>query len=134
MTLLIPRVMSWAISGTPIRRHIEDLHSLLQFLKQDPLASQKRLWKLLISPKFRSLFIACYQRIMHRHAKSDIAHELVLPKQHQLVYGVQFSDIERAHYMDLWEECLQDCSLDGDVDFEKMQLWFERLRQTRYVG
>ncbi|GJJ71560.1 E3 ubiquitin-protein ligase SHPRH [Entomortierella parvispora] len=130
MTLMIPRVISWAVSGTPIKRHIEDLHSLLQFLRQDPLASQKRLWKLLISPPFRPLLIASYQRIMHRHAKSDVAHELILPKQHRLVYGIQFSDIERTHYMDLWEECLQECNLDGDVDFDKMQLWLERLRQT----
>ncbi|KAG0055381.1 hypothetical protein BGZ83_008773 [Gryganskiella cystojenkinii] len=130
MTLLVPRVMSWAISGTPIRRHIEDLHSLLQFLKQDPLASQKRLWKMLISPRFRPLFVSCFQRIMHRHAKRDVAHELVLLEQHRLVYGIQFSDIERAHYSDMWDECLQECNLEGQADLEKMQSWLGRLRQT----
>ncbi|KAG0303951.1 hypothetical protein BGZ98_006097, partial [Dissophora globulifera] len=116
MTLIIPRVMSWAISGTPIRRHIEDLHSLLRFLSQEPIASNKRLWKFLTAFKFRSTFIASYRRILHRYAKRDVVDELRIPKQHRLLYGVSFTDIERANYLEVWEECLAECE-------ESMKEW-----------
>ncbi|KAF8928529.1 hypothetical protein BGZ58_009597 [Dissophora ornata] len=157
MTLMIPRVMSWAISGTPIRRHIEDLHSLLRFLHQEPIASNKRLWKLLTAFSFRSTFVASYQRIMHRYAKRDVAHELQIPRQHRLLYGIELTEIERAHYVEVWEECLEDCKgLEGwlsemdrkvkdskrqlmrkmqessahEIDVDKLQAWLVRLRQT----
>ncbi|KAF9197706.1 hypothetical protein BGZ49_001740 [Haplosporangium sp. Z 27] len=136
MTLMIPRVMSWAISGTPIRRHIEDLHSLLRFLNQEPIASSKKLWKLLTCFSFRSTFISSYQRIMHRHAKKDVARELTIPKQKRLIYSIDFSDIERNFYMDIWDECVSECDLNslnkkgGNINLEKLQAWLVRLRQT----
>ncbi|KAF9356387.1 hypothetical protein BGX26_005332 [Mortierella sp. AD094] len=136
MTLMIPRVMSWAISGTPIRRHIEDLHSLLRFLNQEPIASSKRLWKLLTCFSFRSTFISSYQRIMHRHSKKDVAHELTIPKQQRLIYSIDFSDIERSYYMDVWDECISECDLssldmrNGQFNLERFQAWLVRLRQT----
>ncbi|KAF9996549.1 hypothetical protein BGZ79_009717, partial [Entomortierella chlamydospora] len=105
MTLMIPRVMSWAISGTPIRRHIEDLHSLLRFLNQEPIASSKKLWKLLMCFSFRPTFISSYQIIMHRNSKKDVAHELTIPKQQRLIHSIDFSDIERNYYMDVWDDC-----------------------------
>ncbi|KAF9189604.1 hypothetical protein BGZ51_009423 [Haplosporangium sp. Z 767] len=134
MTLLIPRVMSWAISGTPIRRSIEDLHSLLKFLDQEPVASNKRLWRLLSSPNFRPTFVSSYQRIMHRYAKRDVAHELALPPQIRLAYGVNFTEIERANYNEIWEQCLTECNVDNadpdNNETENLQKWFMRLRQT----
>ncbi|KAF9926729.1 hypothetical protein BGZ67_007979 [Mortierella alpina] len=134
MTLLIPRVMAWAISGTPIRRHVEDLHSLLLFLRQEPVASNKRLWKLLASYRFRSTFIFSYQRIMHRYAKKDVVQELALPRQIRILYGIRFTDIERANYNEKWEQCLAECNLDNVSDntgeAESLQNWLVRLRQT----
>ena len=134
MTLLIPRVMAWCISGTPIRRHVEDLHSLLRFLGQEPVASNKRLWKLLASYRFRSTFISSYQRIMHRYAKKDVVQELALPRQMRIIYGIRFTDIERANYNEKWEQCLAECSLDNVSDnsgeAESLQNWLVRLRQT----
>ncbi|KAG0366215.1 hypothetical protein BGZ54_005672 [Gamsiella multidivaricata] len=134
MTLLIPRVMSWAISGTPIRRNVEDLHSLLAFLNQEPIASNKRLWKLLTSFSFRSTFVSSYQRIMHRYAKRDVVQELALPPQLRLTYGIHFTEIERANYTEKWEQCLAECDVnianDNSEEAEKLQSWFMRLRQT----
>ncbi|KAF8938446.1 SNF2 family N-terminal domain-containing protein [Dissophora ornata] len=134
MTFLIPRVMSWAISGTPIRRNVEDLQSLLLFLKQEPVASNKRLWKLISSFSFRSTFVSSYQRIMHRYAKKDVVQELALPPQLRLIYGINFTEIERANYIEKWEQCLLECNVDlandnGD-EAENLQTWFMRLRQT----
>ncbi|KAG0321928.1 hypothetical protein BGZ99_003598 [Dissophora globulifera] len=134
MTLMIPRVMSWAISGTPIRRHIEDLQSLLLFLNQEPVASNKRLWKLLSSFSFRSTFVSSYQRIMHRYAKRDVVQELALPPQFRQIYGIHFTEIERANYNEKWEQCLAECDVDiandNSEEAESLQSWFMRLRQT----
>ncbi|KAG0212392.1 hypothetical protein BGX28_006361 [Mortierella sp. GBA30] len=134
MTLLIPRVMSWAISGTPIRRSVEDLHSLLLFLGQEPIASNKRLWKLLASFRFRATFVSSYQRIMHRYAKRDVVQELALPRQIRIIYGIRFTEVERANYNEKWEQCLAECDVnttsDNSTEAEKLQNWLVRLRQT----
>ncbi|KAF8978581.1 hypothetical protein BGZ46_006322 [Entomortierella lignicola] len=134
MALMIPRVMSWAISGTPIRSNIEDLQALLCFLNQEPIASNKRLWKLLTTFNFRSTFISSYRRIMHRHAKKDVVQELALPPQFRVTYGIHFSEIERANYSEKWEQCLGDCDIDiandNSEEAERLQSWFMRLRQT----
>ncbi|KAG0091613.1 hypothetical protein BGZ92_000283 [Podila epicladia] len=131
---MIPRVMSWAVSGTPMRRHVEDLHSLLMFLDLQPLASNKRLWRTLITPRFRGLLLSSFQRIMHRYAKKDVRQELALPRQYRLVYGINFSEVERANYDEKWGQCLAECDLDDldgeEVNTELLQSWLTRLRQT----
>lgn len=131
---MIPRVMSWAVSGTPMRRHVEDLHSLLMFLDLQPLASNKRLWRTLTTPPFRALLLSSFQRIMHRYAKKDVRQELALPRQYRLVYGIHFSEVERANYDEKWEQCLAECDLnnldDEEVNTESLQSWLTRLRQT----
>ncbi|KAF9103870.1 hypothetical protein BGX29_002817 [Mortierella sp. GBA35] len=134
MSAVIPRVMSWAISGTPIKRHIDDLYSLLWFLNQEPIASDKRLRKLLKERRFRPTFVSCLQTVMHRYAKQDVAHELSLPRQYRIVYGIQFTDVERMNYSDKWEQCLAECDLsiadDTSAEAESLQTWLMRLRQT----
>ncbi|KAG0001942.1 hypothetical protein BGZ79_003903 [Entomortierella chlamydospora] len=133
MALMVPRVMSWAVSGTPIRSNIEDLHSLLKFLNQEPIASNKRLWRLLTNINFRSTFISSHRRIMHRYAKRDVAQELALPPQIRVTYGIHFTEIERANYSEKWEQCLADCDVDivndNNEEVERLQSWFMRLRQ-----
>ncbi|KAG0345173.1 hypothetical protein BG004_003901 [Podila humilis] len=131
---MIPRVMSWAVSGTPMRRHIEDLHSLLLFLNIQPLASNKRIWKSLTTPPFRRLLLSSFQRIMHRYAKKDVRHELALPRQYRHVYGIQFTEVEKANYGEKWEQCLADIDVENlggdDANTDDLQLWLTRLRQT----
>ncbi|KAG0222698.1 hypothetical protein BGX31_008918 [Mortierella sp. GBA43] len=133
MAFLIPRVMSWAVSGTPIRRNVADLQSLLMFLNQEPIASNKHLWRLLTSTSFRSTFISNHQRIMHRFAKKDVVQELALPPQLELAYGIHFTEIERTNYNEKWEQCLTECNFETTTDdseeLEKLRSWFVRLRQ-----
>ncbi|KAG9073352.1 hypothetical protein KI688_001144 [Linnemannia hyalina] len=134
MSHLIPRVMSWAVSGTPIKRHVDDLYSLLQFLKQGPIAFDKRVQKLLKKRHFRPTFVSCFQSVMHRYAKQEVAHELTLPPQYRMVYGIHFTDVERTNYMDKWEQCLAECNFniadDTSTEADGLQSWLIRLRQT----
>lgn len=136
MAHLIPRVMSWAVSGTPIKRHVDDLYSLLQFLKQGPIAFDKRVQKLLKKRHFRPTFVSCFQSVMHRYAKQEVAHELTLPPQYRMVYGIHFTDVERTNYMDKWEQCLAECNFniadDTSTEADGLQSWLIRLRQTWY--
>ncbi|KAK3810744.1 MAG: hypothetical protein J3Q66DRAFT_413845 [Benniella sp.] len=122
MAFMIPRVLSWAISGTPIRRAIEDLQSLLTFLGQEPIASNRRLWRFLTAFSFRSTFVSSHQRIMHRYAKKDVVQELALPPQLRLVYNIHFTEIERANYDEKWEECQSECNvISANVDSEEAE-------------
>ncbi|KAF8930649.1 hypothetical protein BGZ47_000457 [Haplosporangium gracile] len=134
MSHLIPRVMSWAVSGTPIKRNVDDLYSLLQFLKQGPIAFDKRVQKLLKERHFRPTFISCFQSVMHRYAKQEVAHEHTLPAQYRMVYGIDFTDVERTNYMDKWEQCLAECNFnivdDTSAEADGLQSWLIRLRQT----
>lgn len=134
MAHLIPRVMSWAVSGTPIKRHVDDLYSLLQFLKQGPIAFDKRVQKLLKKRHFRPTFVSCFQSVMHRYAKQEVAHELTLPPQYRMVYGIHFTDVERTNYMDKWDQCLAECNFniadDTSTEADGLQSWLIRLRQT----
>ncbi|KAF9155509.1 hypothetical protein BG015_009590 [Linnemannia schmuckeri] len=134
MSHLIPRVMSWAVSGTPVKRNVDDLYSLLQFLKQGPIAFDKRVQKLLKERHFRPTFVSCFQSVMHRYAKQEVAHEHILPAQYRMVYGIDFTHVERTNYMDKWEQCLAECNFniadDTSAEADGLQSWLIRLRQT----
>ncbi|KAG0211948.1 hypothetical protein BGX33_003974 [Mortierella sp. NVP41] len=99
---------------------------------REPIASDKRLRKLLKERRFRPTFVSCLQTVMHRYAKQDVAHELSLPRQYRIVYGIQFTDVERMNYSDKWEQCLAECDLsiadDTSAEAESLQTWLMRLR------
>lgn len=44
----IPRVLAWAVTGTPVSRSCEDLYGLLHFLRIDPIYSNPILWRRII--------------------------------------------------------------------------------------
>lgn len=41
----IPRQNAWAVSGTPLRKNVQDLYGLLLFLRFEPYCSTRSLWK-----------------------------------------------------------------------------------------
>jgi E3 ubiquitin-protein ligase SHPRH len=135
----IPRVHAWAVTGTPVRRDVQDLFGLLIFLRFEPFSSSKRSWHRLDEPTFKVIF----GEIAMRHSKDAVRHELRLPPQKRVVITTPFSAIEEQHYSELFQQMCQECGLhvdgspasdefDPDSLFfkEKMRTWLLRLRQT----
>ncbi|ORY16282.1 SNF2 family N-terminal domain-domain-containing protein [Clohesyomyces aquaticus] len=132
----IPRCNAWAVSGTPLRKDIQDLRGLLTFLRYQPFADCKAVWDRLDKPLFRTIF----SQIAMRHTKDKIRQELQLPPQKRVVITVPFTAIEEQNYSELMAQMCRDCGLsregeplDDDQDVgksDRMREWLVRLRQT----
>lgn len=139
---VIPRQNAWAVTGTPLRRDIDDLFGLLLFLHYYPFCNSNPLWKRLYS-RFGALLKRIIRAIALRHSKDRVRDELRLPQQKRVVITTPFTAIEEQHYGQLFEEMCEQCGLDAsgaplraDWDpedpgtVERMQSWLTRLRQT----
>ncbi|KAG9245867.1 SNF2 family N-terminal domain-containing protein [Calycina marina] len=138
VTRVIPRVNAWCITGTPIRKGIEDALGLLIFLRLEPF-TYKDCWTSLISDKhvFRDLFSS----IAIRHSKRSIRDELRLPIQRRYAITIPFTPIEHENYKELYEQMCRDVGVDtsgaplsNDWELESvaslMRAWLVRLRQS----
>lgn len=136
---VIPRCNAWAVSGTPLRKDIQDLRGLLIFLRCDAFANNKAVWDHLSKDSFRAIF----GQIALRHTKDKIRRELSLPPQKRVVITVPFTTIEEQNYSDLFRQMCNACWLtpdgypvgpDRDAShpevIERMREWLVRLRQT----
>ncbi|KAH7062432.1 DEAD box-containing helicase-like transcription factor/DNA repair protein [Macrophomina phaseolina] len=136
---VIPRVNAWAVSGTPVKKNVQDLLGLLVFLRLEPFCSSKLLWNRLDRKAFRDIF----STLALRHTKDEVRDELRLPPQKRIVMLVPFTSIEEQNYSQLVQQLCDDCGLspeglpieDGfDMEdpriVEKMRGWLTRLRQT----
>lgn len=139
---LIPRQNAWAVTGTPLRKNIDDLFGLLLFLQYRPFCDSNPLWKRLFS-RFGPVLKTIINKIALRHSKDRVRDELRLPPQKRIVITIPFTAVEEQHYGQLFEEMCEDCGLDasgaplrGDWDpenpaiVERMRFWLTRLRQT----
>lgn len=136
---IIPRCNAWAVSGTPLRKDVQDLRGLLIFLRYEPFAGSKSVWDRLDKPSFRTIF----NRIALRHTKDKIREELRLPPQKRVVITVPFTAIEEQNYSEMIRQMCDACWLstegvplrdDREADhpevIERMREWLIRLRQT----
>jgi E3 ubiquitin-protein ligase SHPRH len=135
---LIPRVNAWAVSGTPLRKDIQDLRGLLVFLRYEPYSTCKPIWDRLDKATFKDIF----GQIAMRHTKDKIRNELTLPPQKRMVIRVPFTAIEEQNYSEMIRQMCEDCGLSPEglplgenVDaspfpVDKMRDWLVRLRQT----
>ncbi|CAE7177309.1 hypothetical protein CFE70_005661 [Pyrenophora teres f. teres 0-1] len=136
---IIPRCNAWAVSGTPLRKDIQDLRGLLIFLRCDAFANNRAVWGRLDKASFRGIF----NEIALRNTKYNVRNELQLPPQKRIVITVPFTTIEEQHYTDLIRQMCDSCWLTSDgqpiVDdrdisdpdvIERMRDWLVRLRQT----
>lgn len=139
---LIPRQHAWAVTGTPLRKDINDLFGLLLFLHYGPFCYSGPLWKRLYS-RFGSVLVNIINTIALRHSKDRVRDELLLPPQNRIVITTPFTAVEEQHYSQLFEEMCEQCGLDatgaplrGDWNpnepgtVERMRTWLSRLRQT----
>jgi E3 ubiquitin-protein ligase SHPRH len=139
---VIPREIAWAVTGTPLRKNIDDLFGLLLFLHYGPYCYSNSLWKRLYS-RFGTVLVDIIGTIALRHSKDRVRDELRLPPQKRIVITTPFTAIEEQHYGQLFEQMSMECGLNtsgaplrGDWDpddpriIEKMRSWLTRLRQT----
>lgn len=140
----LPRVHSWAVSGTPLKKNVQDLCGLLIFLRYSPFEGPggEKIWKRLVDfhkPLFRSVF-SC---VALRHTKWHVRDELRLPAQKRVVVTVPFTIVEQQHYSTLFTEMCEEVGVDSlgaplgdgwDPDdsrtIEAMRTFLTRLRQT----
>jgi E3 ubiquitin-protein ligase SHPRH len=135
---IIPRCNAWAVSGTPLRKDLQDLRGLLIFLRCDAFAN-KAVWDRLDKTSFQIIF----NQIALRHTKDKVREELRLPPQKRVVITVPFTTIEEQNYSDLIRQMCDACwlspeglPLDEGRDtshpevLERMRDWLVRLRQT----
>ncbi|KAL9095658.1 MAG: hypothetical protein Q9165_002090 [Trypethelium subeluteriae] len=138
----IPRVNAWAISGTPLRKDVQDLLGLLIFLRYAPYCHSKRLWIRLVKSQQNTLRDV-FQSIALRHTKERIREDLRLPPQKRVVITILFSAIEEQNYAHLFQQMCDDVGValdgsplsglwdpDSSVVVERMRSWLMRLRQT----
>jgi E3 ubiquitin-protein ligase SHPRH len=136
---IIPRCNAWAVSGTPLRKDVQDLRSLLIFLRCDAFAN-KSVWGRLNKASFKGIF----SEIALRHNKDEVRDELRLPPQKRVVITVPFTAIEEQNYTELVRQMCNECMLspEGIPQYEstrpithpevaeRMREWLVRLRQT----
>ncbi|KAH7355853.1 SNF2 family N-terminal domain-containing protein [Pyrenochaeta sp. MPI-SDFR-AT-0127] len=136
---IIPRCNAWAVSGTPLRKDVQDLRGLLVFLRCDAFTNNKAVWDRLDKASFSAIF----NQLALRHTKDTIREELRLPPQKRIVITVPFTAIEEQHYTELMRQMSDSCWLtseghpteegrnasDPEV-IERMREWLVRLRQT----
>ncbi|KAI9657505.1 MAG: hypothetical protein M1829_006915 [Trizodia sp. TS-e1964] len=138
---MIQRCNAWAVSGTPVRKDIGDLHGLLVFLQLQPFCDSYLLWKN-FNIGFRTYFKEYFKQISLRHAKPSLRNEIRLPPQKRIVITVPFSKIEAQNYDQTFERMCEDCGLNNEGGplelfwdpnsqqvIKKMRRWLNRLRQ-----
>ncbi|KAI1498559.1 SNF2 family N-terminal domain-containing protein [Biscogniauxia marginata] len=108
---LIPRVNAWGVTGTPVKRHIQDLWGLLLFLRYEPFASSLSIWDGLISTH-KELFKSLFNRISLRHTKGAVRDELSLPPQKRFVLTMPFTAVEEQHYQEQFKSLARGFGLD----------------------
>lgn len=139
---LIPRHNAWAVTGTPLRKSMDDLFGLLIFIHYEPFCNMGAIWTRLCK-EFQSVLANIVNTIALRHSKSNIRGELDLPPQKRVVITIPFTAVEEQHYNQLYEQMSKDCGLDlsgaplnenwdpeDQVIVTKMRSWLTRLRQT----
>lgn len=138
----IPRVNAWAVTGTPIRKDLNDFLGLLQFLNYAPICDNPDIWKSLCRD-YPAAIKALIKSLALRHNKDLIRDELKLPPQKRVVITIPFTPVEEQQYLQSFDKMCRECGVDSsgaplqndwDPDsqavIEKMRYWLTVLRQT----
>lgn len=133
----IPRVNAWCVTGTPVRKEIDDLNGLLLFLRYDPFCRKLDVWKMLVEYN-HSAFKTLFNYLALRHSKDIVRDEISLPPQHRVVVTVPFSQVEEQYYQNMFGQMCEDLKVDSngnpinpnidrsEISVEKMRTWLVR--------
>ncbi|KAH6867070.1 SNF2 family N-terminal domain-containing protein, partial [Alternaria rosae] len=136
---IIPRCNAWAVSGTPLRKDVQDLRGLLIFLRCDTFVNHEAVWNRLDKASFKGIF----SEIALRHTKDRVRDDLQIPPQKRVVITVPFTAIEDQNYSEMMRQMCDACWLTSEGQpleegrdethpqvVERMREWLVRLRQT----
>ncbi|KAI5960887.1 hypothetical protein KGF57_001819 [Candida theae] len=138
---LIPKFHAWGVSGTPIKKDINDLFSYLKFLRFYPFNYDIGVlsWQLL--QKNETEFKSFWSNIAIRHTKAMVHDDIKLPPQNRILLTIPFSAVEQDLYDEKFSECLSHIGLDefgnpiandwnpSPSVLSLMRTWLSRLRQ-----
>ncbi|KAK7030788.1 SNF2 family helicase [Favolaschia claudopus] len=114
MVSLIPRLASFAVSGTPARTQVSDLVHVLKFLRVEHLVGpQPRHWARLCLPEYSDRFSAFFRSIAVRTTKASVTAELTIPLQTRYLVGIEMGRVERHVYDQHFESILLELGLDA---------------------
>ncbi|PBK60985.1 hypothetical protein ARMSODRAFT_676532 [Armillaria solidipes] len=113
MVSYIPRLSSFAVSGTPARTQVQDLIHVLKFLRVDNAVGSTRLWNRLIQPSYAAELADFFRQYTIRTMKSTLEAELTIPQQTRYLVGIEMGRIERHVYDQTLEAVLQELGLDA---------------------
>ncbi|KAI0334196.1 hypothetical protein GY45DRAFT_1318648 [Cubamyces sp. BRFM 1775] len=137
MVSLIPRLTSWAVSGTPARSKVADLIHVLKFLRVQTVTDSPRAWTRLQLPGYVREFTQLFQRYAVRTMKEAVKDELTIPLQTRYLVPIDLGRIQRHVYNQTLDAALLDLGLDArgvaatenwEVDVAKLRTWIRKLR------
>lgn len=140
---LIPRFHAWGVSGTPIKKDFNDLHSVLKFLRVAPFNYNisKYSWNFVNQQKNYNYFITLWNSLSLRHTKFMVHDDLKIPEQSRTLITTPFTAVEQENYNQNLEKCLSEICLDINGNpvmddwspspgiLSTMKSWLIRLRQ-----
>ncbi|KNZ77948.1 hypothetical protein J132_02888 [Termitomyces sp. J132] len=114
MVSLIPRLSSFAVSGTPARQQVADLMHVLKFLRVNDVIGSARLWNRLTSTGFGAAhFAALFQEYGIRTLKANVKEELTIPQQTRYLVSIHLGPVEKHVYDRTLEAALLELGLDA---------------------
>ncbi|KAI0632763.1 SNF2 family N-terminal domain-containing protein [Trametes polyzona] len=137
MVSLIPRLSSFAVSGTPARSQVADLIHVLKFLRVKAITESPRAWTRLLLPGYVREFAQLFRRYAVRTMKEAVKDELTIPPQTRYLAPIELGRVERHVYDQTLDAALLDLGLDArgvaatenwEVDVGKLRYWLRKLR------
>ncbi len=111
MALKLRANKRWCITGTPVRRSVDDLEGLVRFLRFQPFAEPEYWRKWLIRPcerhgvGARARLAQIIRVLSWRSEKGDVQAEIGLPSQYEVMQMLSLGPVERHYYMRQHETC-----------------------------
>lgn len=96
----LPAIYRWAVTGTPIEKHLSTLYGLIYFIGYDPFNSWS-VWSYYLRQYYNGNYvplIRILQKVMWRTCKKDVTDEINIPPQSEVVHYVKMSDLQRFFY------------------------------------
>lgn len=137
MVSLIPRLLSFAVSGTPARAQVADLIHVLDFLRVSTISNNPRLWSRLLLPSYVNDFVSLFRRYAIRTVKTEVQDELTIPAQTRYLVPIEQGPVERHVYTQNFYNACLDLGLDvrgiavredWEADTTVLRAWLRKLR------